>query len=322
MIGPADERAPIPPVRTYRKGFLACLAAYLVAVVLYGWYAHEHKRAALMEEVDHSLLLAASGLKYMLAPDFHDRAVAPGAISFEEELRNRRAVTDYSAEAGFKWAYTLAEKDGKFYFSAPSVSAEEARERHSWYFYPYDDIPPEFVQAFASGKPAFVEYSDQWGRFRSVALPQRSPGGRPYLACADLEISHLRTALRRNTLDTLLTVLFFTGCAVPFVLLFRAHSARLRTINADLAMHRDHLDVLVTQRTRELEEGQAALRATLAQVDTLQGLLPICANCKKIRDAEGCWHPLERYVEDHSQAEFTHGVCPHCARRLYPELDL
>jgi PAS domain S-box-containing protein len=62
------------------------------------------------------------------------------------------------------------------------------------------------------------------------------------------------------------------------------------------------------------------LKASQAKVKVLSGLLPICANCKKIRDDQGYWKKIESYIRDHSEAEFTHGVCPPCARELYPEL--
>ena len=62
------------------------------------------------------------------------------------------------------------------------------------------------------------------------------------------------------------------------------------------------------------------LKATQAKVKVLNGLLPICANCKKIRDDTGYWNKIEAYIHDHSEADFTHGICPTCARKLYPEL--
>ena len=55
------------------------------------------------------------------------------------------------------------------------------------------------------------------------------------------------------------------------------------------------------------------------RVVKLEGLLPICASCKKIRDAEGVWHQIEVYIRDHSAAEFSHGICSDCAKRLYPD---
>jgi PAS domain S-box-containing protein len=61
------------------------------------------------------------------------------------------------------------------------------------------------------------------------------------------------------------------------------------------------------------------LQKALQEVKALSGLLPICASCKKIRDEKGSWNNLESYISGHSDAEFTHGMCPDCAQRLYPE---
>jgi hypothetical protein len=62
------------------------------------------------------------------------------------------------------------------------------------------------------------------------------------------------------------------------------------------------------------------LEHALSQVKLLQGMLPICASCKKIRNEAGSWEKLESYIGGHSEAEFTHGLCPDCARKLYPNL--
>jgi len=62
------------------------------------------------------------------------------------------------------------------------------------------------------------------------------------------------------------------------------------------------------------------LQQALSEVKKLSGFIPICASCKKIRDDEGYWRQVEEYISDRSEAEFTHGICPECARKLYPEL--
>ncbi len=62
------------------------------------------------------------------------------------------------------------------------------------------------------------------------------------------------------------------------------------------------------------------LQQALAEVKKLSGLLPICASCKKIRDDQGYWSQVEAYIQEHSEAEFTHSVCPECAKALYPGL--
>ncbi len=61
------------------------------------------------------------------------------------------------------------------------------------------------------------------------------------------------------------------------------------------------------------------LREALASVKTLGGLLPMCAACRKIRDKEGQWHNLEFYIRKHTEADFSHGICPDCRQELYPD---
>lgn len=69
----------------------------------------------------------------------------------------------------------------------------------------------------------------------------------------------------------------------------------------------------LSNRLAELEKAQS-------HIEQLQGILPICANCKRIRDDKGTWNQIERYIQSHSEAKFSHGICPVCADELYPGL--
>lgn len=71
----------------------------------------------------------------------------------------------------------------------------------------------------------------------------------------------------------------------------------------------------------KLEETIAGLRDALTKVKMLSGLLPICASCKKIRDDRDRWRDLEDYIGDHSEAKFSHGICPDCMKKYYSNLD-
>jgi DNA-binding NtrC family response regulator len=120
-----------------------------------------------------------------------------------------------------------------------------------------------------------------------------------------------------------------------------AETRRQRRI-ADEALKRayEELEVKVAERTADLRDANEALKSeieqrkavqqereililelkqALAEVKTLNGLLPICASCKKIREDTGYWRQIEEYISRHSEAEFTHGICPECAKKLYPE---
>ncbi len=73
---------------------------------------------------------------------------------------------------------------------------------------------------------------------------------------------------------------------------------------------------------RERENLISELKGALAQVKMLSGLLPICSHCKKIRDDKGYWNQIESYIHEHSEADFSHGICPECARKHYPDFDI
>lgn len=64
------------------------------------------------------------------------------------------------------------------------------------------------------------------------------------------------------------------------------------------------------------------LQLALDQIKTLEGILPICMHCKKIRDDQGYWNQIEKYIDEHSAAKFSHGICPECLKEHYPDLDI
>jgi len=72
----------------------------------------------------------------------------------------------------------------------------------------------------------------------------------------------------------------------------------------------------------EREQLIVELQTALARVKTLSGLLPICAGCKKIRDDKGYWNQIEVYISSHSEAEFSHGMCPDCEKKALEELEM
>jgi membrane protein implicated in regulation of membrane protease activity len=96
----------------------------------------------------------------------------------------------------------------------------------------------------------------------------------------------------------------------------------LRAMNEKLAALAREQARDITRRI-ELEQERerliAELQEALSGIRTLKGMLPICSSCKKIRDDKGYWNQIEAYVSEHTEAEFTHGICPECAKKLYPK---
>lgn len=91
----------------------------------------------------------------------------------------------------------------------------------------------------------------------------------------------------------------------------------------NLALAMTPVLALIVTNARNFQEKEnliLKLQEALAKVQTLSGLLPICASCKKIRDDHGYWNQLESYIGKHADVQFSHGICPDCAKKLYPDL--
>jgi hypothetical protein len=96
----------------------------------------------------------------------------------------------------------------------------------------------------------------------------------------------------------------FAVSLLAIVLLTAARKQALETVQ--------QLNEALQQENAQRREREEALSAALAKIKTLSGLIPICSMCKRIRDDKGYWHLVEEYVKQHSEAEFTHGICPKC----------
>lgn len=99
----------------------------------------------------------------------------------------------------------------------------------------------------------------------------------------------------------------------PFGFLQKPFEDKELHITVEMALYKHKMEM---ERKKILQE----LEKAMAKIQTLQGLLPICASCKKIRNDHGNWKSIESYIHEHCNAKFTHSVCPDCSKRLYPEI--
>ena len=81
----------------------------------------------------------------------------------------------------------------------------------------------------------------------------------------------------------------------------------------------------ITQRKQEEQQRKeliADLQKALKKVKQLSGLLPFCSHCKKVRDDKDYWNQIDEYIQEHSDADVSHSICPKCAKKYYPDMDL
>ena len=178
----------------------------------------------------------------------------------------------------------------------------------------------EFVAVVLQSGSGFVPYLWQWQDDPNRIVPKLSyvqlfkPWG--WIIGTGIYTDDVQEEIRnilRNLVYSFILILAIVAFLTYVIIRKGIREMNLRWAAEDeVARHRDSLEELVEQRTAEL-------RQALSEVKTLSGFLPICASCKKIRDDNGYWNQIEAYISEHSDAEFSHGICPECAEKLYPE---
>jgi predicted HTH domain antitoxin len=107
---------------------------------------------------------------------------------------------------------------------------------------------------------------------------------------------------------------------LPFSREFEELAFSFNTMSKKLRYQLDHLEEIVDERTSELKYSNKKLQDALEDIKTLKGIIPICMHCKEIRDDQGSWNQLEKYITEHSDAQFSHGICNKCLKKYHPEL--
>ena len=130
----------------------------------------------------------------------------------------------------------------------------------------------------------------------------------PKLLLSQIEYILVNRTMRTNPRTEMGVEVFFAGKR------YFINSDRMQILDLLFSTYQNSL-----QQKRELERTNKELKEALDTINTLHGILPICANCKKIRDDKGSWSQIEEYITKHSDAQFSHGICPECAKKLYPE---
>ena len=152
-----------------------------------------------------------------------------------------------------------------------------------------------------------------------LAIPLGVAGGVPYITVVMLSLrSHQKKmTIIVSIICSILTIVgfFFSppGGEIVKVLSNRALALFAIWVTAALTLQRKKVE---EEREKAIFEREKALEDT----KILRGLLPTCASCKKIRDDNGHWNQIEVYIKQHSEANFSHGICPECARELYPDV--
>lgn len=214
------------------------------------------------------------------------------------DMHPRMIMHPYRPELEQQDLSTFSDRSGKHLFTEIVQVVKKEGAGFVPYMWQLNDTPQHITS-----KLSYVKVFQPWGWVIGTGI---------YLDDVHAEIAKISKTLSYISLAILLLI----GCLSTYIILQQLKTVKLRQIaEAEVERYRQNLEKLVEARTEELQQAQSKIKI-------LKGFLPICANCKKIRDDNGAWNQIESYIRDHSEAEFSHGICPVCAKELYPDLDL
>jgi len=224
-----------------------------------------------------SIRYGAEGKDYFWINDLHPKVIMH---PYRPDLEGR----DVTA---------FADPGGTFLFNEMVEVVRWSGSGYVPYMWQWKDDPDRIVP-----KLSYVKLFEPWGWIIGTGV---------YVGDVELEISAITRKLALVSVGILAVMVLLS----IYIIRKGLHEMKGRcAAELELRQYHDHLEEMVEVRTMELQEA-------LTEVKKLSGFLPICAACKKIRDDQGYWKQVETYIEEHSEAEFSHSICPDCTESLY-----
>ena len=200
------------------KLLLAMMMMSFITMAVFLTYTYQEQKRTILDGIDAKLLASAEGMR-LIGDAYHDQLV-PDAVAPEnyQSIIDRMSV--FAEQAQVAYVYTLIEKDAHILFTASSYTKEDQESGElSNFFDAYDDASDGLKATFADKQMRYDQYSDQWGEFRSLFIPARSPDGMDYVIGVDISLAGINEILIGTLLNRLLiaAVLFIAGTVVLLV---------------------------------------------------------------------------------------------------------
>jgi diguanylate cyclase (GGDEF)-like protein/PAS domain S-box-containing protein len=238
------------------KHIVLAFMTYLLWVIGFAFYSYQHEKQALYSTIDQQLESAALTAPLLLPKGLHHQAMSADELTIEQDHENMLKLSEYTDDSDIVYIYTMILRDQQVFFTTSSETVDEresGEESPSW-FDPYNDVDPRVIDVFEKGEKAFIEYTDRWGSFRSIFIPQYAEDGAYYVTAADLTIDHIQSLLARNIYRTIAISLLFLLFVIP---LFFVYTHRLNRLRLEL-------EEKVQQQTSELAVNEERLKYALA----------------------------------------------------------
>jgi len=214
---------------------LTMLVNILITVFLDGYY-YISSKDNLTAQIDDKLKTVALSVKPMMDA-YNDEINGTGSITPQRYMDILKELSHYTNSIGVEYVYSVAQKDGKIYFTTSSATDEEIKkESYSKFYEEYKDASSGLKKAIASKKPEFDEYSDEWGNHRSYFVPFKTVNGKEYVVGIDISLKSIDEALNKLLMDALIvgaivniiTVVLAYFLFKPFVMRIGGFTEKIR----------------------------------------------------------------------------------------------
>ncbi len=281
-----------------RIGYIILLMALIFIGAMATWLTLDFTSRKLSESALEKARLVARSINLKRVQSLRGNKtdlLAPDYLRIKKQLTQvRQSLTTC------RFLYLMGRKsDGTVFFFMDSQEPNSKDYAHPGLV--YDEVPHEYLYTFNTGKPQTVgPIKDRWGVLVTSLIPLYDHETKELLAVLGMDI---------DADDWNKTIIFQSMVPISLTLFILLLLIYLYMLNTNRQM--------IKLQYAEKKKLALELQNTLKHVKKLQGILPMCAKCKSIRDNEGYWNQIESYISEHSEAILSHGLCEKCAEELY-----
>ncbi|PHS70606.1 MAG: diguanylate cyclase [Methylophaga sp.] len=231
-----------------------CIAVtiYIFLVISFAYFSFSQEKKKLYTGLDQQLEMAALTAPLLLPHNLHHQDMQKDDLTRQQDYQNLLALSEFADSTDIVYIYTLILHDGKILFTSSSATEKERQsgEGLSFFFDLYEDVDPQVFEIFRTGKKQFIEYTDRWGSFRSIFIPQFSEDGTFYLAVADFSITQIQGLLNQHLYQILALATLFLLFICPIYLVVNQRIYRGAKV-LEQKVQQQSIDLSINQRRLE-----------------------------------------------------------------------
>lgn len=245
------------------RRLVAAVLIYLIGIGVVAFASYLFEKQRYLEDIDARLYAAASNLPTLLPDDFHDIARSADAITPEQDRHNLELLTQHAKTADMTYIYSYVMVDGEIYFTTCNYTeADVKNDQVVTYWTDYPEGAQKYYDAMNATEAVYVTAGDRWGLFRTILLPLKSPGGLPYVAAADMDITVIEQALIDDMLSVFGLSLLLACIVAPLIWAYHKTysemNRELRGLNSKLQLDIAQAKVLEEELKQATSAAEAA----------------------------------------------------------------